>query len=345
MDTQAIDRTNPESVDFSRRTAADIRELVLGAYDRLDGPARHWVVEGPVAQGKEAIVFRARCETATPPIVAIKQWRKLPTRPDRLARMFQNHVAIHARMSTNEEFRIPQPLAVMPEQGCMLMEWIEGHTLAQTIGGPMSEAERDGILTSVGRWLRHFHGRDLDFRKFDSKLELQWTRGKLDSYPSKAFGRRGIAKGLTVLEANVDKVHGQLVPHVILHGDLNLINLIVDRDRIVGIDISRHRTGCFLYDLLHFSMRFGFKSRVEYDTWIASRRFRDFNTMLDAYQEGKPVCPEPVIYWMQLANLLVCTQQEHQKRWPTLALARRGLLRLRYLRRMSALTAAKLIAS
>lgn len=262
-------------------------------------------LRGPVAEQNRSRLFLVQASIYPAP-VAIKAFFDPATRRPEAAEAEAYFTALwQAREISREQpaLRIVQPLAFLEPLGVVVMEWVEGPTLSESIITGSLPAATD-LVHKAGLWLATLHRSQLAApRPLDTKAMLDDLRESADlsshrisSYVTRLVGR---------LAATAPDIGEQAVPTSLLHGDFKPDNLIVDHDRLVGIDVEL----CFvnaalndvaqfqnhLYLLLHDPRRIGHARRSA--------------ALLEAFEagysaDGGMTLPAAPLAWARLCNAL-----------------------------------------
>ncbi|MEM7489741.1 MAG: phosphotransferase [Pseudomonadota bacterium] len=168
--------------------------------------------------------------------------------PDETADWYDAQIAAQARAEAAfagaHGLAVPRMLAADRDRRAWLVERAPGMT-AQDAMVLADGAGRLRILRACGRWMGHLHrSGEVQFgrhrpgpilRQLD-EWARQLTAGEID-VPDRDGFRDLIGRTRALAEA----ARGVKVTRTVVHGDMNLRNLIVDGDRIWGIDFGAMR--------------------------------------------------------------------------------------------------------
>jgi len=201
--------------------------------------------------------------------------------------------------------RVARPLGLVDEYACLATEWIDGRSIAATLGGSMSsEAEIRDSANAAGRWLRNFHAMHrLADRPMSCAVMLANLEQQSPAVHALASNRQ-FAVGRTALAQTAAAVAAIPVPVAHHHGDFKAENLLMTDDGLVGFDITAHWDDAVMLDLAQFLRDLTFCAWRP-SGWLLGRRYRLIaDAFLDAYGAGTHPAWQSPLRWAQLHGLL-----------------------------------------
>lgn len=249
-------RYYPEMVDPSvRLKRADVRPRATLYYFDIEDTANNKGVIVKVATSAESYPVDDRR-----PKVA-----EVPDPELRHQREYESLTALERSISAEKPAGI-EPVHVLdqvPDCLAIVMEEVPGRDFGAVLGTP-SPAENPSrvgdLVATAGRWLRHFHGLDIDG-------ELSILHSSVDDYMASVreqtdfLGRQlGRASQFDTLahslEDHVAAVQSLRLPIAVRHGDFKPENLIVRPDgALVGIDSVPGFRSVIYEDIAKFTVR------------------------------------------------------------------------------------------
>ena len=228
----------------------DASPAVAACLRALDGGA--WTLEGIVAQRDNSRIHRARCGSRT---AAIKECLTKTTHaPDNAAaeREFAALTAVAENATAcGIEPLAPTPLILCREHAVYAMAWASGQTATDLVLAPTTDLELAEVLGgSAGGWLQRFHAcKTLPARQndFATRLifvkQLARTEARRDSV---------LPRAANILVQCAENAAGVLMPASWVHGDMKSDNLLIDADRVTGLDVQMVDVNTVAYDLAPF---------------------------------------------------------------------------------------------
>jgi len=230
-------------------SAAYVRDVVLAGEPRFGA----WNVVGPVARGRQALVYRASAPTGHAE-VAIKIYRR-KFHPRRLESIYKHHESRRRALTPFSDLAIPEAHAYLPDHNCIVMDWIAEPRLTILLIKPLVGPSRQVLLESAGKWLRAFHGDQQTPRQFDASAALDPLHllvRKAESEHGQGYLGPGFARFMDLLANTVSRANDSEVPVAGLHGDYMPHNLFFGAGRMIGIDFADERMGFVTSDICQF---------------------------------------------------------------------------------------------
>jgi hypothetical protein len=227
-----------------------VRDVILKDLDRNQGRDEAWDVEF-ARKTRDSWLFKAVARQAPWPL-AVKVYcsampRALPAR---------QHMALqryHAAMASRPGLTVPGPCAALPEHRTLVMEWIDAPRVDKLLMRVVKRSERDRIMATAGRWLRHFHDSGEQSQQPLKNVDLLQP---LDTY----LGERGGANAADpvfrvaygILQGTLRDYADTEIPFVMAHGDFSPANIFHGPERTVGFDFKANMARPAVRDILHF---------------------------------------------------------------------------------------------
>jgi aminoglycoside phosphotransferase (APT) family kinase protein len=205
-----------------------------------------------VARRDNSRVIRARCGGR---IIAIKECFRPKTLIPDPATAESEYKALDsvARMAqlTNQPAIAPLPLVLRREHGVYAMTWIEGRPATDLLlsGGTLPE-QAGALGAGAGAWLRHLHAmHPLPPRPGDYQSKLEFVNRLTEAAGNDMSVIRRAASVLLERASNAAAV---VLPASWIHGDMKSDNLLVDDNRVMGLDLQLVDENTVAYDLAPF---------------------------------------------------------------------------------------------
>ncbi|MDE2229133.1 MAG: phosphotransferase [Alphaproteobacteria bacterium] len=201
--------------------------------------------------------------------------------------------------------RVVRAHDLIEEHACLVMEWIEGRSVASLLAGPMTaDAEVRSWSNAAGRWLHDFHAMH---RLAERPMSCAVMMANLDLHTPGAqalMANRSFVRGRAALEQTAPLVASIAVPIAHHHGDFKAENLMMTEDGLVGLDIVAHWDDAVTLDLAKFIRDLTFRSWRP-TGWMLGRRY---NAIVAAFLDGygathRPAWQGPLL-WARLHGLL-----------------------------------------
>lgn len=289
-------------------TAAYVRDHILRQWNVSRGIQSDWTVTGPVARGRQAIVYRADCEGSS---IAVKIFRRRHGAA-RLGAIHDFQSVCYQAMQTEPGCAAPEPIACLAKDNCLLMEWIFEPPAAQALyrAGAPNHAQRRAVVAAA-RWLRTYQNTaPIQAAPFDAAEALspvrQLTEVATENHGGNILGK-AFARHVALLEETAESVQGISAAFGRLHGDFMPHNLFHSPERTVGIDFSMNRQGFQLFDASQFlvSLHHGaVLSRLRRSVGPCGIDPALSQAFLESYLPPGETVPGRFMAWVQLLYLL-----------------------------------------
>lgn len=219
---------------------------------------------------------------------------------------YQAMVSMWPRFAQHETLRIPRPLDYFPEGPAIVMEVVAGESLQQRLtrracwGHRTRSAERD--CEHAGQWLKFYHGpAPLEEACLDVDTKVKSFREAVGSLGEAGVGRRHGTKWVADLQADGDHLRPRRLPMSRVHGDFTIDNLLLDGDRVAGLDVWAVDTNAIYHDLATFLNSLLLLRVTRPLSWRFLSRLR--SAFLRGYFGSEP-CDEPALAFLQRIGLV-----------------------------------------
>jgi Ser/Thr protein kinase RdoA (MazF antagonist) len=287
--------------------------MALLAKDEVQQVVAQWVsrqqtadctiaIEGPLFDSGLSSVYRMSWGGAPFPI-AIKVFAQ-GQESGRLFKALQNASEL---LDEASDFTVPRAVGHLPQHNIVLMEWIDGSTIASLIKRPGCTTEQASTyLNRAGEWLGRLHSA----RIFDDRpLELDYLIERVDelSHQLPQQGVRGTvaSRALNKLRLSASAVAGVPVVRCWSHGDFKPMNILVSGRKTVGMDLESVSSSPSIEDIAHFLNHL--YARVYYVplSWVKPRRVTVLEeSFLTGYQTRMPMPPELPLNWLRVLSAI-----------------------------------------
>lgn len=207
-------------------------------------------VEGPLSVSEESVTYRATCPAPLRSVLL-----KHPRGQGMPAHLqYEGLLLAHRRLVGQSGLLVPRVYPYLLDDGFVIVEWIDAPTVGELLRDPRTSPTRAAsVLEVAGKWLKAFHA-DRDTQH--GRLNLQEMLDDIRTGVTHGAGWSGVPRWfhshLALLEAFKPMLESVSLPFGPKHGDFKPDNVMVNRDGVIGIDISSVRNGPIVHDLAHF---------------------------------------------------------------------------------------------
>jgi phosphotransferase family enzyme len=276
-----------------------------------------------LGDGSDSRVIAARIVTCVPEKRAVIAYEmsakdragttligKLYAEADRARRLYAVLEQLHALSAAGRECRVARPIAFMPELGMAVHEAVHGRTLDRLDG----EKRRKGVIAAA-LWLSALHKSGIALeRRLDMASEMRklngWAHVVTHHHPSLGSRTAQLLRELDSLARHIDVATG--VP---VHEDFHYQHVLVDKGRVVVIDLDEMRAGDPAFDVAHFGANLRLLAIREGVSAEAARRLD--MAFLDAYASCAPYEPDARHRFFHGYTCLKIARQLVSRRGPT----------------------------
>jgi Ser/Thr protein kinase RdoA (MazF antagonist) len=245
----AATRQVGRQVGLSASPPSDERGLIRAALaGRVDEECR---IEGPLAVDGSASIYRVTAGAGGPGFAA-----KICADPADARLQFAALEAAAAAMNgaLDGGCRVPQPIALAEEQGLVVMEWVDGRSLAGLLHAPLAGP---GVVLDAaaraGAWLARYHATGpIAAAPFDYAAALARLEPVLATLGPDDPARRPAEAWLDRLRRTAGRHGSTALPIRLHHGDFKPANVLLTDGAVYGIDLHSRYRSSVAQDLVHF---------------------------------------------------------------------------------------------
>lgn len=320
----------PSPVLDRSATVEQVRRLML-KQAAADQPIRSCRV-ALVGQRLNSVLFRAECDVPQR-LFLIKVRAEFDTDPVTAAHEeYAALAAISNAMGENSRFTVPRPSPALLQNGCVVMNWVEGVSLLQQMTDWRTPPWRVlGSVRRVGEWLNRFHHArtfeigHIDTARLSGMVDTAFIQARLPPawLPIVECARR-------FLDQHAERVGRVPVQGGWRHGDFKPENVMLSGDRVFGIDIERIGQIECLRDVVNFLFHLDLQLLSPRSLHLLPFRRHIYRSFLKGYAGDKvELGPDNLAgRWLYLQRLL--------RFWADIEFTKKGTARLwhaRYLLR------------
>ena len=270
-------------------------------------PFRDCRVIGPLGESRVSRLFRCVASGYATPL-ALKFCLTRDGRPDvKLARMQYDVLTwLHAHAQSGPEpIKLVRALHLIEEHACLVMEWVEGRSVAAVLASPMTSTAEIAFWSEMaGAWLKRFH----DLRRDEPRpTDTQALIASIDEdlpQAKRISANQSFVHGNGVLRQAAGLVGSIPVPCAIHHGDFKAENLMITDGALVGLDISNDWNDVVTLDLVKFIRDIDFRSWRP-SGWMLGWRHDDIvRHFFAGYAPGAAHDLRLPLLWVRLHGLL-----------------------------------------
>ncbi len=272
-------------------------------------PERIWrtcKVTGPAFTTTTSQIYQAFIDDSSAP-VAVKC-----TSPHDASEQYAALKKAAELLANSQDFRSPEPLALIEDEGIIVMSWIEAPSLQHMcLNRQISvTAIREG-LGACGEMLAHLHR---DTRIMEKVLDTADFLHDIDL----AFGGKSAPKAvkpaLDLLIKTAAGVHELGLPVTVLHGDFKSANLLLDGPITWTIDAALKWEGAAVHDCAHFLNQFTLDLYHPRGMRLRTHLNSLERVFLQAYEHtAEPVSQLP-LNWLRLQKLVILYAEQLERK-------------------------------
>lgn len=205
----------------------------------------NWVISGPEIEARECIIYKAY-NPAYPHDIAIKTYRQARN-TDYISQYDTLERFAISFNSNDNEFHAPKLFGDIPEYHTFLMEWIESPTLQWRLWRHCYNKKKiQKDIRRTFQWLREFHS----FTNPEQNLiKIDHYKNTLHQYLKNHDGKSSLIKnkvfqeGMECFKQLSEYYENFSTDHAKLHGDFTPSNILIDDEKITGIDfLGQHQS-------------------------------------------------------------------------------------------------------
>lgn len=243
--TSSIQKTGIPPKDESIERA---RQSISEHFSRV--PVR---LDGPITVRDYSEIYHAIIDSDPPLEAAIKRCLVLKTKAPDVTAAGEQFDALErvskALQATNEFFRVPTPLCLVPEEAIFAMSWLKGKSLTKLLHHPSVFINGTAWFEQVGAWLGNFHASGPIRRQ---PLCLDERLKGIEGLSHSPLSHKSFSKAVLTLKETAPAFSKIEIDASWLHGDCKTDNFIVDGKSVFGIDIGLNYENFVELDLAQF---------------------------------------------------------------------------------------------
>ncbi len=247
-----------------------------------------WDIVGPGIESNDSVVYKFACKNHSK-AYALKRYH-----PEKTNKIMPHYSALErfAKLlnKSDSNYRVSAPVFVFLEDHCFLMEWVEGHSLKDTLWKHcFNKNKLQTHITAASLWLHTYHqSADMKLKSVDTNRYLNNLQNHINASNNESYflSETVFSDAKETLINFQNKIGDVEAIHADLHGDLNLANLIVNENCITGIDISATDhlpVEDDLAQMLNYICVNYFNMLTRFDIQKPQNTWEIFNVVLDAY--------------------------------------------------------------
>lgn len=197
-----------------------------------------WRIVGPTVRARKCDIYKISGSSRR---LALKVYKTSSASNAAPEIQYESLRRCHQAAKHNPLLRAPEALAFLPEERAILMTWQTAATLRLTLWHNLrSPGHRLELVKRSGAWLQAFHSvSEISQQPFDGDN----LSAKLNSQIKKKPDAQDQLKNSTHFHHALSCFHEgaatctEQTPHALLHGDFTPTNLLVDGEKIIGMDM------------------------------------------------------------------------------------------------------------
>ncbi len=292
-------------------TSIDTARIRTALAGRIDGNPR---IEGPLAVDGTARIYRL---TAGPDRrrFAAKLCQDPADAKRQFAALTRAAAAMHGPQ--DDGLRVPCPLALAEAEGLLVMEWIDGRSLADLLRTPTIRpaAVLDGAARA-GAWLARYHAiGPVEAAPFDHAAALGRLEEVLDGLGADDALPAVVLAWLGRLRRAAGNGGRPDLPVRLHHGDFKPANVLLTCDAVYGIDVHGQYRSSVAQDIVHFLVDMELACLHPLGWRLLPWRRALVRRFLAGYDIGRWPGLDAVVAWLRLHEI-ARTWASFQAEWP-----------------------------
>ncbi|HKO88069.1 MAG TPA: aminoglycoside phosphotransferase family protein [Burkholderiales bacterium] len=262
-------------------------------------------VKGPVHEADHCSIYFAECSELPGP-AAIKLCRSGPQRtldPSSAAEQYEALKRLEQAWARNDSLQCVRPYALFEEQAALVLEWVPGRSLTDILLRlQTSTGKAHQLAEQAGQWLSAFHQLG---QQPAQHMDVEQKRSVVQSmYNWPGAQDASFEQAIDSLVASFAEAASAKVEYSWIHGDFKLDNLLLDEERLTGIDIHLRHNNAVVYDIAPFLNHMEMSCLDPRNPW----RFTDRDDLSAHFLAGygrEGQSPPPIaLAWCRLFHLL-----------------------------------------
>lgn len=218
-------------------------------------------------------------------------------------RQYDDLVRAYQLLNGNERFGSPAPLALIPDDAIVIMEWIDGPSAADMIlGDRLEKPELLSLIKDMALWLRYFHDKNQIAHENPNTSTLLEELNEIKK--KTGIKSASVEKALKTMGLSSDIIAGMSLEVCGVHGDYQPSNVLFKDNKVYGIDITYAKRDFCINDvciLLNSIARFMFLPKG----LRLMKYWKDIMTIfVDSYAQGKTSHFAISLSWFRLYHLV-----------------------------------------
>ncbi len=242
---------SPDHTSQRDRSLAETTFQAMNTFVRSIEDQPDWQISGPLIRSRECTIYKA-CSVGAGLELAVKSYL---AGINPMASVKQAEALSNCRdtmVGKEKKYAVPEMHAYDRHQGFLAMEWVAGRSLHYNL---WTLSNKEQSLFRVGRWLRVFHeASGIAGVEEKSAKYLGIVEKRIGDHPAR-LSAEGPDHALFVsacecLRRAVELELSFEAPHAVSHGDFTPFNLMISKERVVGLDIWGTQRKPILDDLI-----------------------------------------------------------------------------------------------
>ncbi len=282
-----------------------------------------WKPDCPAQVRRESTIHRLSSESTGRTICV-----KIINRPARKVtdsqRLYAALKHYHARSDQQQGFTVPQPFGVLPDEGAVIMEWVEGKTFGELLKKEQfCTRKRHENIRKVAGWLRWFHLQsEIGRENMADGTQLKAIVHVFEEHPGSGLHKAAsshdpaLRRYMAQAARHAWMLRGVEIESAILHGDFKPTNLLFSESgSVVGIDFLGVRRGPVTHDICRFLIDLDFYRNLVRRSYALSpgSRSNDFEAFLSAYGGKVGGISRPAFVYLYFLSILSALVHQRKK--------------------------------
>lgn len=221
-------------------------------------------------------------------------------------RQYEAMQRVHAAFaSAPSQYKVPEPLRLMPDLGAYSMSWIDGRSLTNVIQHNRGALDPHTALTASGGWLGTFHSLGPTRRQPPDLATRAQHLGRMRRTPIDHAMFRWATDHLA---STLDSAAATVLSTSWLHGDCKPDNFMLSPPDVFGIDFAVEYENAVELDLAQFLNNFELLLRENPRQWHVDPQGM-IKSFLAGYQSTGPAINKTFLQWIRLDSAITYWHQ------------------------------------
>src|SRR5258706_3479112 len=191
------------------------------------------------------------------PAIAVKVYRDRSSGMESAQLQYRSLLLLWPSFRDGASFGLPKPLDYFSDMPALVMERVSGSSLQELFSKMKVMPSHQRMLASAcrhtGHWLTRLHvATSLVPGKLNAEEKLVHATSNLMKLESMGFSHDLCHRSADFLKRQADRLAFSETKMALVHGDFTVDNVMVDGDRIVGLDLTRLDHNAIEHDLATF---------------------------------------------------------------------------------------------